>query len=232
MTTAQDGGKFVSLAHRPPLPQEMFRVLISVRRWVDLRVIVRSERLCHWKIRMTPSGIEATTFQFVAQYLNHCAIADVLWLVTINYGRELTICGHSASRRKNSLVVQYQLMDCDQRSKIFWTDMNLAVCLSRSLVHLSNWLDALSLGFFPDRQALIIFMSLVLCTYLPLTQILCFFLLQYTQLQCYRVCGWLGLQRLGNSKIVSKSCITFMSPTNLSWPTTVILTYFSSTSAL
>jgi len=31
MTTAQDGGKVVSLAHRPPLPLEMLLVLISVR---------------------------------------------------------------------------------------------------------------------------------------------------------------------------------------------------------
>ena len=31
MTTAQDGDKFVSLTHRPPLPQEMLLVLISVR---------------------------------------------------------------------------------------------------------------------------------------------------------------------------------------------------------
>ena len=30
-TTAQDAGKFVSLTHRPPLPQEIFLVLISVR---------------------------------------------------------------------------------------------------------------------------------------------------------------------------------------------------------
>jgi len=30
MTTAQDGGKVVSLTHRPPLPQEMFLALISV----------------------------------------------------------------------------------------------------------------------------------------------------------------------------------------------------------
>ena len=43
MTMAQDGGTFVSLTHRPPLPQEMFLVLISVRGWVDHRVIVRSE---------------------------------------------------------------------------------------------------------------------------------------------------------------------------------------------
>jgi len=31
MTTAQDGGKVVSLTHRPPLPQEINLVLISVR---------------------------------------------------------------------------------------------------------------------------------------------------------------------------------------------------------
>jgi len=31
MTTAQDGGKIVSLTHRPPLPQEIDLVLISVR---------------------------------------------------------------------------------------------------------------------------------------------------------------------------------------------------------
>jgi len=43
MTTAQDDGKVVSLTHRPPLPQEMFLVLISVRGWVDPRTIVRSE---------------------------------------------------------------------------------------------------------------------------------------------------------------------------------------------
>ena len=31
VTTAQDSGKVVSLTHRPPLPQEIFLVLISVR---------------------------------------------------------------------------------------------------------------------------------------------------------------------------------------------------------
>ena len=65
MTTAQDSGKVVSLTHRPPLPQEIHLVLISVRGWVDPRAIVRPEGLCHWKILMTPSGIKHATCLFV-----------------------------------------------------------------------------------------------------------------------------------------------------------------------
>jgi len=44
MTTVHEGGKVVSLRHRPPLTQEMLMVLISVRGW-DSRAKVRSEGL-------------------------------------------------------------------------------------------------------------------------------------------------------------------------------------------
>ena len=54
-------------------PQEMFLVLIFTRGWVDPRVMVRSEGICHWKIQWHQAGIDPGTVRLVAQRLNNYA---------------------------------------------------------------------------------------------------------------------------------------------------------------
>jgi len=68
--SAHEDSKFVSTTHRPFTPQEIFLVLISVTGWVNPKTIVRPAGLCQRKIPVTPSGIEPSTFRFVAQCLN------------------------------------------------------------------------------------------------------------------------------------------------------------------
>jgi len=72
--SAREGGKVVSLTHRPPLPPGMFLVLIFTRGWVDPRAMVRSEGNMSLKNPVTPPEIDPGTVRLVAQRLNHYSI--------------------------------------------------------------------------------------------------------------------------------------------------------------
>jgi hypothetical protein len=73
--SAHEGGKVVSPMHRPPYPQEIFLILISVRDWVDPRAIVRPEGLCQWKKSCDTIGNwsrDLLVCNAVPQPLHHC----------------------------------------------------------------------------------------------------------------------------------------------------------------
>ena len=75
MTTAQDGGKVVSLTHRPPLSQKFswYSFMLEAESTPGPQFDLKD--FMSMKNPLTPAGIEPATFRFVAQHLNHCATA-------------------------------------------------------------------------------------------------------------------------------------------------------------
>jgi len=67
--SANGGGKVAALHTSHLYTKEISLVLASVTGWTDSKAIVPPEGLCQ---SMTPSGIETTTFWFVA----HCKYVE------------------------------------------------------------------------------------------------------------------------------------------------------------
>jgi hypothetical protein len=99
--SANEGGKVVSPT------QEIFLVLIFVRGWVNPKAIVRPEGLCQWKIPMTTSGIENTTYRLVAQcltLLRHRVPLTDRWIGKKYKKKSWTLWNLNITTLKESLV--------------------------------------------------------------------------------------------------------------------------------
>ena len=93
VTTAQDGGKIVSLKHRPPLPPGNAPSTHFCKRLIRPQGHCAIGRiLCQWKIPLTSAGIEPATFRFVAQHLNHRVWVRVVMISTWNVAERSAQC--------------------------------------------------------------------------------------------------------------------------------------------
>jgi len=76
MTTGQDGVKVVSHTNLPTLTPGNAPGTHFCYRLSQLQCHSKVRRILYqWQITMTPAEIEPATYQFVVQYLTHCAAA-------------------------------------------------------------------------------------------------------------------------------------------------------------
>jgi len=147
--TSHDGGKVVSLTHRPPLPPGNApgtHFCYRLSRPQGHSAIGRI--LCQWKIPMTPSVIESATVRFVAQRLNHWAtavpnhVSRKLKLLSDNLSypwedrlTAISVLGISGSQRPASDGLYEVSGRCEETSlaiKSIYSSL-IVVCLKRSL---------------------------------------------------------------------------------------------------
>jgi len=121
MTTAQDGGKVVSLTHRPPLPPVntpgthfCYRLSQPQSHSAIGRI------LCQWKIPMTPAGIKPATFRFVVQHLDHCATAVPAYYVAKAIGLQKSEQGQRPEFWLNNCTSNTTMLQPQRLSNSLW----------------------------------------------------------------------------------------------------------------